>query len=200
MLDVLLEMKGLSPESGDILGETEESFFPANDDSSLKAVFEERSADAQSTTSTTNKQQTLIDKKETSKFNKQVSWSDNKDAKNESSDSDDENSEEDESSQKSETVCEKGFLEASHCKCDSGVALNDYFMAKEKDVKTGDEDGLEGKEKVDEPRKFDGVFSDTDDSEGSDERYKRELNTYLEISFVTFLRGQPTFILRKMVN
>ena len=200
MLDVLLEMKGLSPESDEILDETEESFFPENDDSSLDALFEEQSADAQSTTSTTNKQQTLIDKKETSKLNKQVSWSDNKDAKNESSDSDDENSEEDESSQKSETVFEKCFSEVSHCKCDSGVALNDQLMEKEKDVKTGDEDRPEGKEKVDEPKKFNGVFSDTDDSEGSDERYKRELNTYLEISFVTFLRGQPTFILRKIVN
>ena len=166
MLDVLLEMKGLSPENDDILDETEESFFPANDDSSLDALFEEQSADARSTTSTTNEQQTLIDKKETSKLNKQVSWSDNKDAKNESSDSDNDSSEEDESSQKSETV--------SHYKCDSGVALDDQLMEKEKD-KTGDEDTPEGKEKVDEPRKFDGVFSDTDDSEGSDERYSVQL-------------------------
>ena len=170
-------MKGQSPENDDILDDTEESFFPANDDSSLEALFQEQSAEAQSTASTTNKQQTLIDKKEKSKFNKQVSWSDNKDTKNESSNSGDESSEEDENSQKSETVCEKCLSNVLNCKCDSGVALDDNLMGKEKDVKTGDEDGPEGKEKVDEPRKFDGVFSDTDDSEGSAERYKQEFNT-----------------------
>ena len=169
--DVLLEMKGLSPEDDDILDETEESFIPVHDDLSIEALFQEQLPENQSISAPTDKQQTFTDKKETNKLNKQVSWGDTKKEKHDSSESGDESSEEDEGSQNSKTVCEK--CSAELCKCDSGVvALDNQLIDKEKDVKTGDDEKLDEKEMNIEARKFDGVFSDTDESEESAERYE----------------------------
>ena len=168
-LDVLLEMKGLSPEIDDFLDDTEDTFISASNGlSPTEAPFQEQPPEA--TTSANIEQQNSTDKKDTNKLSKQVSWSDTQNMKNESFDTSDESSEEDESSKKSNNFCDKCLSGISCCNCDIGEALDD--QVKEKDSKTEDVgDETEGREKDTEPRKFDGVFSDTDDTEGSAERY-----------------------------
>ena len=164
-------MKGLSPENDDYPDVPEESFTSFIHDESLKDIFQDRSLETQSgTLPDVNKQQTSTDNKQTKKLNKQVSWHDTQDAKNENTDSDDESSQEDENTEKLNIVCDKCSLEIKCCNCDSGVALDQCV---EKDGKSEEmEDESNGKEKDVEPGKFDGVFSDTDDSEASAERYK----------------------------
>ena len=156
-------MKGLSPESDKYLDEKDDSFISVIQNEPLK---DEQSTEPQSATLPVNKGESSSDHKQTKKLNKQVSWSDVQDAKSESSDSSDESSQEDEDSKKLHSVCDKDSSEIKSCDCDSGVALND-----QKDCKTDQVEGeVKEKEKDDEPGKFDGVFSDTDDSEGSGER------------------------------
>lgn len=114
-----------------------------------------------------NKVETSTDNKQRKKLNKQVSWGDKQDTRSESSDSGDESSREDEN-EKLNNICDKCTLEFECCNCDSEVALDEQCTKKEKDSST--EDQAKDKEKDVEPGKFDGVFSDTDDSEGSGER------------------------------
>lgn len=161
-------MKGLSPENDEYLNEDEDSFVSVIQNEPLK---DEESTETQSATLPVSKGETSSDHKQTKKLNKQVSWSDIRDAKSESSDSGDESLQEDEDSKKLNSVCDKCSFEIKSCNCDSGVALNDHCTVKEKDSKTDQvESEVKEKEKDDEPRKFDGVFSDTDDSEASGER------------------------------
>ena len=155
-LDVLREMKGLSPENDENLDEKEDSFISVIQNEPIK---DEQSTETQSATLPVSEGETSSDHKQTKKLDKQVSWSDTRDAKSESSDSGDESLQDDEDSKKLNSVS------------DSGVALNDHCMVKEKDSKTDQAEGeVKEKEKDDEPGKFDGVFSDTDDSEASGER------------------------------
>ena len=161
-------MKGLSPENDEYLNEEEDSFVSVIQNEPLK---DEESTETQSATLPVSEGETSSDHKQTKKLNKQVSWSDIKDAKSESSDSGDESLQEDEDSKKLNSVCDKCSFEIKSCNCDSGVALNDHCTVKEKDSKTDQVEGeVKEKEKDDEPGKFDGVFSDTDDSEASGER------------------------------
>ncbi|XP_020611801.1 uncharacterized protein LOC110050239 isoform X2 [Orbicella faveolata] len=170
--DVLREMKGLSPENDEYLDEKDDSFISVIQSEPLK---DEQSTEPQSATLPINEEETSIDHKRTRKLNKQVSWSDTRDAKSESSDSGDESSQEDENSEKLNSVCDKCSFEIKSCNCDSGVALNDHCTVKEKDSKTDQVEGeVKEKEKDDEPGKFDGVFSDTDDSEASGESEDEE--------------------------
>lgn len=163
-------MKGLSPENDEYLDEKDDSFISVIQNEPLK---DEQSTEPQSATLPINEEETSSDHKRTRKLNKQVSWSDTRDAKSESSDSGDESSQEDENSEKLNSVCDKCSFEIKSCNCDSGVALTDHCTLKEKDSKTDQVEGeVKEKEKDDEPGKFDGVFSDTDDSEASGERYK----------------------------
>ena len=152
-------MKGLSPESDEYLDEKDDSFISVIQNEPL---IDEQSTETQSETLPVNNRETSSGHKQTKNLNKQVSWSDARDAKSESSDSGDESSQEDEDSKKLHSVCDN---------CDSGVALNDHCIVKEKDSKIDQVEGeVEEKEKDDEPGKFDGIFSDTDDSEASGER------------------------------
>lgn len=161
-------MKGLSPVNDEYLNEEEDSFVSVIQNEPLK---DEESTETQSATLPVSEGETSSDHKQTKKLNKQVSWSDIKDAKSESSDSGDESLQEDEDSKKLNSVCDKCSFEIKSCNCDSGVALNDHCTVKEKDSKTDQVEGeVKEKEKDDEPGKFDGVFSDTDDSEASGER------------------------------
>lgn len=161
-------MKGLSPENDEYLNEEEDSFVSVIQNEPLK---DEESTEIQSATLPVSEGETSSDHKQTKKLNKQVSWSDIRDAKSESSDSGDESLQEDEDSKKLNSVCDKWSFEIKSCNCDSGVALNDHCTVKEKDSKTDQVEGeVKEKEKDDEPGKFDGVFSDTDDSEASGER------------------------------
>ena len=161
-------MKGLSPENDEYLNEEEDSFVSVIQNEPLK---DEESTETQSATLPVSEGETSSDHKQTKKLNKQVSWSDIRDAKSESSDSGDESLQEDEDSKKLNSVCDKCSFEIKSCNCDSGVALNDHCTVKEKDSKTDQVEGeVKEKEKDDEPGKFDGVFSDTDDSEVSGER------------------------------
>lgn len=159
------EIKGLSPENDDYLDEKEENFISVIQNEPLK--------DEQSPALPVNNGETSSDQKQTKKLNKQVSWSEAQDinAKRESSDSGDESLQEDENSEKLNSVCENCSIEMKSCNCDSGVALIGQCTLKENDSKT-DQMECEDKEKEKdvEPGKFDGVFSDTDDSEASDER------------------------------
>ena len=167
-LDVLREMKGLSPENDEYLDELDDSFISVVQNEPLK---DEQSTETQSATLPVSEGETSSDHKQTKKLNKQVSWSDTRDAKSDSSDSGDESLQEDEDSKKLNSVCDKCSFEIKSCNCDSGVALNDHCMVKEKDSKTDHGEGdVKDKDKDDEPGKFDGVFSDTDDSEASGER------------------------------
>lgn len=161
-------MKGLSPVNDEYLNEEEDSFVSVIQNEPLK---DEESTETQSATLPVSEGETSSDRKQTKKLNKQVSWSDIKDAKSESSDSGDESLQEDEDSKKLNSICDKCSFEIKSCNCDSGVALNDHCTVKEKDSKTDQVEGeVKEKEKDDEPGKFDGVFSDTDDSEASGER------------------------------
>lgn len=161
-------MKGLSPVNDEYLNEEEDSFVSVIQNEPLK---DEESTETQSATLPVSEGETSSDHKQTKKLNKQVSWSDIKDAKSESSDSGDESLQEDEDSKKLNSICDKCSFEIKSCNCDSGVALNDHCTVKEKDSKTDQVEGeVKEKEKDDEPGKFDGVFSDTDDSEASGER------------------------------
>ena len=181
-------MKGLSPENDDYQDEPEESFISIENDPSLEALFQEQSSDTLPTTSTMTEQQNLTNKKETKRLNKQVSWSDTQDKKNRSSDSGSESSDEEDSLPNSKSVCDKCSSKTACCNCDSGVALDDQVEVNVKDSKTeSDADEMKGNEKDVESGKFDGVFSDTDDSEGSVERYKSEraIRTYSESSVET---------------
>lgn len=159
------EIKGLSPENDDYLDEKEENF--------ISVIQNEPIKDEQSPALPVNNGETSSDEKQTKKLNKQVSWSDAQDinAKRESSDSGDESLQEDENSEKLNSVCDNCSIEMKSCNSDSGVALNGQCTLKENDSET-DQMEREDKEKEKdvEPGKFDGVFSDTDDSEASDER------------------------------
>lgn len=157
-------MKGLSPENDEYLDEKDDSFIS-------EPLKDEQSTETQSATLPVNEAETSSDHKQTKKLNKQVSWSDARDAKSESSDSGDESLQEDEDSKKLNSLCDKCSFEIKSCNCDSGVDLNDHCIVKEKDSKADQVEGeVKEKEKDDEPGKFDGVFSDTDDSEASGER------------------------------
>lgn len=159
------EIKGLSPENDDYLDEKEENFISVIQNEPLK--------DEQSLALPFNNGETSSDQKQTKKLNKQVSWSDAQDinAKRESSDSGDESLQEDENSEKLKSLCDNYSIEIKSCNSDSGVALNGQCTLKENDSKTVQMEGEDKeKEKDVEPGKFDGVFSDTDESEASGER------------------------------
>lgn len=158
-------MKGLDPEDNGYLDENEDSATSVIQNGPLK---DDQSPETQSKTLLVNKVETSTDSKQIKKLNKQVSWGDTQDAKNESSDSGDESSQEDENSN---ITCETCSLNIKCCNCDSGVALDHQCTKKEKDSETEEiENETKEKEKDVEPGKFDGVFSDTDDSEASGER------------------------------
>lgn len=160
-------MKGLSPENNETLNENEDSVTSVIQNEPLK---DDESPETQSMSFPVNKEETSTNNEQIKKLNKQVSWGDTQDAKNESSDSGDESSQEDENSEKM-NICDTCSLEIKSCNCDSGVVLDDQCSKKEKDSKTEVmEDETKEKEKDVEPGKFDGVFSDTDDSEASGER------------------------------
>ena len=171
-LDVLREMKGLSPEDDDCVDEPEESFISADNDPSIEGFFQEQSLETQTSCMTDG--QDPVSKKETKKLKKQVSWNDGQSTNNKTSDSDSDSSEEDENISKPAPICEKRPSEISaSCNCDSEIAPDDQVENKaEENQMANGSDEAKGKEKDVEPGKFDGVFSDTDDSEGSDERYK----------------------------
>ena len=153
-------MNGLSPENFENLDEKYDSFTSVIQNEPLE---DEQSTETQSAALPISKGETSSDNKQSKKLNKQVSWSNGRNAKSESSDSGDESSQEDENSEK--------LNEMKNCNCDSVVALNDQCTVKEKDRKTDQVEGeVKEKEKDVEPGKFDGVFSDTDDSETSGER------------------------------
>ncbi|XP_078352937.1 uncharacterized protein LOC144637734 isoform X1 [Oculina patagonica] len=170
--DVLREMKGLSPEDNGYLDENEDNVTSVIQNEPLK---DDQSPETQSMSLPVNKVETSSDNKQIKKLNKQVSWGDKQDAKNESSDSGDESSQEDENSEKLNITCDTCSLEIKSCNCDSGVALDDQCSKKEKDSKTEEmENEAKEKENDVEPGKFDGVFSDTDDSEASGESEDEE--------------------------
>ena len=149
----------------DYLDERDDSFISVIQNEPLK---DKQSTETQSATLKVSEGETSSDHKQAKKLNKQVSWSDTRGAKSESSDSGDENLQEDEDSKNLNSVCSS---EIKSCNCDSGVALNDHYTLKEKDSKADQGEGeVKEKEKDDEPGKFDGVFSDTDESEASGER------------------------------
>ena len=171
-LDVLREMKGLSPEDDDCVDEPEESFISADNDPSIEGFFQEQSLETQTSCMTDG--QDPVSKKETKKLKKQVSWNDGQSSKDKTSDSDSDSSEEDENISNPAPISEKRPSEISaSCNCDSEIAFDDQVENKAEENQTANgTDEAKGKEKDVEPGKFDGVFSDTDDSEGSDERYK----------------------------
>ena len=159
-------MKGLSPETDDYVDEPEESFLSADNDPSIEGLFQEQSLEIQTSCMTDG--QDSASKVETKK---QVSWNDRQSTNDTTSDSDSDSSE-DENISKPARICDKCSSEISgSCNCDSGIALDDQVenKAEENQMANGSEEPRE-KEKDAEPGKFDGVFSDTDDSEGSDER------------------------------
>ena len=162
-------MKGLSPENDDCVDEPEESFLSADNDPSMEGLFQEQSLETQTSCMTDG--QDSVSKKETKKLKKQVSWNDGQSTKDKTSDSDADSSEEDE---KPAPICEKRPSEISaSCNCDSEIALDDQVENEAEENQTANgSDEAKGKDKDVEPGKFDGVFSDTDESEGSDERYK----------------------------
>lgn len=168
-------MKGLSPENDDCVDEPEESFISADNDPSMEGLFQEQSLETQTSCMTDG--QDSVSKKETQKLKKlkkQVSWNDGQSTKDKTSDSDSDSSEEDENISKPAPICEKRPSEISaSCNCDSEIALDDQVENEAEENQTANgSDEAKGKDKDVEPGKFDGVFSDTDDSEGSDERYK----------------------------
>lgn len=164
-------MKGLSPETDDYLDEPEESFISADNDPSIEGLFQEQSLGTQTSCMTDG--QDSATKVETKKLKKQVSWNDRQSTNDTTSDSDSDGSEEDENISKPARICEKcsSEISGSCCNCDGGIALDDQVenKAEENQMANGSDEPRE-KEKDAEPGKFDGVFSDTDDSEGSDER------------------------------
>ena len=163
-LDVLQELKGLSPDDTEYLDDNDGSITSVIQYEPLNNC---QSPETQSTTLLASKVENSTENKQRKKLNNQVSWGDKKDRNSESSGSGDESSQEDEN-EKFSNICDKCTLEFECCNCDSGVALDEQCMKKEKDSTT--EDQAKAKEKDVEPGKFDGVFSDTDDSEGSGER------------------------------
>lgn len=120
----------------------------------------------------TNKKN-LTDKKEAKHLKKQVSWDDDAKKAEDTFDPVDRNLEEDKFSHESTEVCENCSFEVFSCKCDSGVVL---IEATEEDnnVKTRDDNNLGEKEKDVEPRKFDGVFSDTESDESAESEDEEE--------------------------
>ena len=171
-LDVLREMKGLSPENDDCVDGPDESFISADNDPSIEGLFQEQSLETQTSCMTDGHHP--VGKKETKKLKKQVSWNDRQSTKDKSSHSDSDSSEEDENISKPAPISEKRSSEVSaSCNCDGEIALDDQVENKAAENQTAiGSDQAKGKEKDVEPGKFDGVFSDTDDSEGSEERYK----------------------------
>ena len=160
-------MKGLSPEDDDCVDEPEGSFISADNDPSTEGLFQEQSFETQTSCMTDG--QDSFSKKETKKLKKQVSWNDGQSTKDKTSDSDSDSSEEDENISKPAPTCEECSSQISA----SEIALDDQVENKAEENQTANgSDEAKGKEKDVEPGKFDGVFSDTDDSEGSDERYK----------------------------
>lgn len=165
-------MKGLSPEDDDCVDEPEESFISADDDPSIEGLFQEQSLETQTSCMTDG--QGPVSKRERKKLQKQVSWNDRQSTKDKTSDADSDSSEEDENISKPAPTCDKCSSEISASyNCDGEIALDDQVENKAEGNQTANgSDEAKGKEKDVEPGKFDGVFSDTDDSEGSDERYK----------------------------
>ena len=163
-------MKGLSPEDDDCVDE--ESFISADNDPSIEGLFQEQSLETQTSCMTDG--QGPVSKRETKKLQKQVSWNDRQSTKDKTSDADSDSSEEDENISKPAPTCDKCSSEISTSyNCDSEIALDDQVENKAEGNQTANgSDEAKGKEKDVELGKFDGVFSDTDDSEGSDERYK----------------------------
>ena len=109
--------------------------------------------------------------KSVSKLSQQVSWSDTLDVQGKDPFSGDRCDEE-----KATVFCDKCASQISCCRCDSAVVL-ERLSIQCRDSETGnvtEDDDINKDTEKDEPGKFDGVFSDTDDSEGSAERYKTD--------------------------
>ena len=161
-------MKGLCPEETEELAQsmTDQILPQLTDDLSTPDLFNKQSHETPSPSSPTDTPGLKDVSKEEKKLKKKVSWSDTKRTDG-SLVSDSENSE-DENSLEARNICSSEIL---CCKCDSGVVLNEDEREDDKHVKkTSSQDKSNEKEKEIEPRKFDGVFSDTE-SEESAERY-----------------------------
>lgn len=164
-------MKGLCPEETEELAQSRTDQTRLTDDLLTPDLFNEQSHETLSlspSTDTADLQEVKFSKEE-KKLKKQVSWGDIK-RTDDSLVSDSENSEDEDSlkTRNSSNTCSSDIL---CCKSDSGVVLNEDEREDDKHVeKTRGEDKSNAKEKEIEPRKFDGVFSDTE-SEESAERY-----------------------------
>lgn len=166
-------MKGLCPEETEELAQsrTDQTLAQLTDDLSTPDLFNKQSHETlllSPPTNTADLQEIKVSKEE-KKLKKQVSWGDTKRTDN-SLVSDSENSE-DEDSLKPRNISNTCSSDILCCKSDSGVVLNENEREDDEHVeKTRGEDKSNAKEKEIEPRKFDGVFSDTE-SEESAERY-----------------------------
>lgn len=165
-------MKGLSPENDEYPDFNEDSLTLFASNEPWRDLLDEQPSETQSASLPANKKETKNDNNQTKKLSKQVSWGDGRDIKNESTDSGDESSQEDGSTEELNTVCDNCSLEMKCCTCDNGMIQNHQCKEMEKNDKAGEKNENEGKEKEKdvEPGKFDGVFSDTDDSDASAER------------------------------
>lgn len=159
-------MKGLCPEETEELAQSRTDQTRLTDDLLTPDLFNEQSHETLSLSPSTD----TADLQEVKfKLKKQVSWGDIK-RTDDSLVSDSENSEDEDSlkTRNSSNTCSSDIL---CCKSDSGFVLNEDEREDDKHVeKTRGEDKSNAKEKEIEPRKFDGVFSDTE-SEESAERY-----------------------------
>ncbi|KAK2550056.1 hypothetical protein P5673_029386 [Acropora cervicornis] len=175
--DVLLEMKGLCPEETEELAQsrTDQTLARLTDDLSTPDLFNEQSHETLSlspSTDTADLQEIKVSKEE-EKLKKQVSWSDTKQT-DDNLVSDNENSE-DEDSLKTKNICNTCSSDILCCKSDSGVVLIEDEREDDKHVeKTRGEDKSNAKEKEIEPRKFDGVFSDTESEESAESEDEEE--------------------------
>ncbi|XP_074611990.1 uncharacterized protein LOC141866394 [Acropora palmata] len=175
--DVLLEMKGLCPEETEELAQsrTDQTLARLTDELSTPDLFNEQSHETLSlspSTDTADLQEIKVSKEE-EKLKKQVSWGDTKQT-DDNLVSDNENSE-DEDSLKTKNICNTCSSDILCCKSDSGVVLIEDEREDDKHVeKTRGEDKSNAKEKEIEPRKFDGVFSDTESEESAESEDEEE--------------------------
>lgn len=166
-------MKGVTQESDEDPELTEDSLKPFISSELWRDVFDEQSAEMKSENLPAVKQETGNNNKKTKKLSKQVSWNDAPDVKNEPTDSADESSQEDdESAEDLNAVCDERSMERNICKCDSKEKKKHQYNETEKNDKAEErkENETKEKEKDVEPGKFDGVLSDTDDSDATAER------------------------------
>ncbi|XP_022783132.1 uncharacterized protein LOC111323938 isoform X2 [Stylophora pistillata] len=176
--DLLLEMKGVSPESDEDPELTEDSLKPFISSKLWRDIFDEQSTETKSEDLPADKQETGNNNKETKNLSKQVSWNDDaQDVKNESTDSAHENSQEDdESTDDLNTVYDECSTKRNTCKCDSKETKTHQYKETEKNDLAEERNGNKNEtmERDVEPGKFDGVFSDTDDSDATAESEDEE--------------------------